>query len=145
MNTIEYLEAVKAKYREVTGKECSDYRASKLLGVTNSCVSNYRSGRGMDDYVGIRVAEYLGIEPAEVLADLHAEKSKDPRVAQVWRDLARQIGGAAAALMLGIGVGTLDAAQPFQTAPSVQQYILCQLREAEENARKSGHKLKKAA
>lgn len=63
---------------EKIGKS-SDYALAKALSAPQQRLSNYRHGRTqMDDDVAMQVAEILGDDPAVILAELHAERSKSP-------------------------------------------------------------------
>jgi predicted transcriptional regulator len=70
----------------------SDYALAKLLGVRQQTVSSYRSGRTqLSDGMALRVAKMIGRPPAPILAELAAERAKDPEVAKVWRDAAKAL------------------------------------------------------
>lgn len=76
----------------------SDYKLAKLLGVLPQTVSNYRNGRAqMNDEIALRAATMLGRAPGPLLAQLAAERAKNPEVAKVWKEsakiLARARGG----------------------------------------------------
>lgn len=83
MNTLEYLDAVKAKL----GVE-SDYAVAKKLNIRHSTISGYR-GRGgqMDDEVAAKVADVLDIHPGLVMLDMHRERAKTPAEASIWQDI----------------------------------------------------------
>lgn len=74
----------------------SDYRLAKVLGVAQGAISNYRCGiRQLDDGTALRVAEIAGIPPAQLLAEIAAERSKDDKARKVWTKLARMAATAA--------------------------------------------------
>ncbi|MDN7873833.1 MULTISPECIES: helix-turn-helix domain-containing protein [Burkholderia cepacia complex] len=78
--TIEWLDAVKARLDLP-----SDYAAAKVLGVTRQRVSAWRNGRQtFEDEVCLQVAEILGIDPFEVLANVKIERSTDEARRAVW-------------------------------------------------------------
>lgn len=80
MNTLELLEAVKTA-RCIT----SDYALAKALGVTQSTVSNYRTGRSrIDDDVALSIADILGLHPLAVIATANAERAKTPEQRARW-------------------------------------------------------------
>jgi DNA-binding XRE family transcriptional regulator len=80
MNTIEYLKAAKA----ALGIE-SDYALAKAIGTTRSNMSSLANGKStMSDETALKVAEILKKHPAIVLADMHAEREKNPAVRAVW-------------------------------------------------------------
>ena len=80
MNTLELLEAVKAK-RCIS----SDYALAKALGVTQQAVSSYRSGNSIiNDDVCLSVAAILGMEPIFVIAQANSERAKTPELKARW-------------------------------------------------------------
>lgn len=98
--TCEFLDALKARY-------ClpSDYALAKKLGLTHQTVSKYRLGKDfLGDSTALRVAELLEIDPAIVIASVHAERSKIAAEKAVWESIIERLGGAAAAVLLGIGL-----------------------------------------
>ena len=101
MKTIDYLNAVRAS-RNLK----SDAKLADALDLTASAVSAYRKGKAhMGDDTALKVAEILGIEPYEVLADCHAERAETPSTAEAWRTLADRLRGPkSAALMLKLCV-----------------------------------------
>lgn len=107
------------------GGSGSDYRLAQLLGVPKSSISNYRNGRSqMEDRIAIRLAEMLGVPPVTVVAEIHAERSKDPNTQSFWNELsaamtkARKAGVAGIAVMMtAIGIGAFPA--PSQAGVSV--------------------------
>lgn len=109
--TNEYLDAVKAK----TGA-ASDYALAKILNVTHSRISNYRTGYSkMDDYLALQVAQILEIEPFIVMASIHAERAKTEPEKNAWKAALEKFGGMAAAVVLGISV---SAPTHSQAAPN---------------------------
>jgi predicted transcriptional regulator len=83
MNTLDLLEAVKAR-RGIT----SDYALAKVLGVTQSAVSSYRTGRSrIDDDVALTVAEILQMHPMHVIAAANAERAKTEEQRARWVEL----------------------------------------------------------
>lgn len=103
MKTAEYLAAVKAK-RNIT----SDYKLSKALGVTNSQMSKYQNGTVVPGpIVAFRIAEILGDQPAAVIADFElerAEKAEKADDAEEWKGFVKKLGGAAATILVALGV-----------------------------------------
>lgn len=81
----------------------SDYALSKFLGCGQSRISNYRNGRShLGDEEALLMAELLEIDPAYILATVHAERAKGEVQKRVWADIIKKIGGVAAALLLCI-------------------------------------------
>ncbi|CAD9228386.1 Helix-turn-helix protein [Burkholderia cenocepacia] len=94
--TIEWLDALKA-HLDLP----SDYAAAKLLGVTRSAVSHYRTGRTtFDDSTAIRVAELLGVDPAEVFASMQYERAKSDEARAVWASLLEKFSAGFRTLVL---------------------------------------------
>ena len=101
MRTNDYLEAVK-RARNIK----SDAKLADALEVTGASISALRNGKThMGDETALKVAEILGIEPYEVLADCHAERARNPEAAKAWRALAERMRNPkSAALMLQLCV-----------------------------------------
>lgn len=101
-NTIEYLDAVKAKLDLP-----SDYAAAKHLRVTRAAVSRYRNGDGtFDDTTAVRAAEILEIDPMEVIAAMNVERARDDETRALWERLWGKVTGVtvATALVAGLSV-----------------------------------------
>ena len=81
----DFTSAIKARY----GIE-SDYQLAKLLGITRSAMSKYRTGvcHVFGEDIGYRIAELLDLDAGYVLSCLAAERSKDIKVKKVWQRLA---------------------------------------------------------
>lgn len=85
--TIEILDDLK----EAKGLE-SDYKLAKLLDVRQQTISNYRNERTrMTDAIACRAAHMLGRNPGAFLAQLAGERAKEPQVAKVWFEMAKQL------------------------------------------------------
>ncbi len=70
----------------------SAYAVAKLLGTTQSSLTNYMSGtRTMSDEVGLKAAKILKIEPDYVLACLSAERAKGTPTGRQWAHLAQRL------------------------------------------------------
>lgn len=87
---------------------CSDYRLSKILGVTPSTVYNYRSGRScLADDIAVKIARELELPPAYVLACMMAERAKTPTIKRIWSDLAKDSLRTAAAIVAALVLSVL--------------------------------------
>lgn len=87
MKTLEYLESLMAKggYRSYSAL-ASD------IGVTREAISAMRRGKVvMGDETAVTVAEMLHIDPAPILLQAHAERTRDEKVRAVWSKLAASI------------------------------------------------------
>ena len=83
MNTLEYLDAVKARI----GKD-SDYAVAKALNIRTSTIAGYRKRGGqMEDDIAAKVAEILGLHPGLVVLDMHRERAKTPAEASIWHEI----------------------------------------------------------
>lgn len=82
----------------------TDYRLAKILGVRQTALSKYRLGqRQLDDGIAVQLAELAGMNPAQLLAEIQAERSKDEAARKEWMRLAKL--AQAACLMLAILAG----------------------------------------
>lgn len=109
ITTRELLAAVRA----AQGIE-SNYRLARLLDVPEKSVQRWNSGKHTpDDSMAVRLAEMAQLDPAEVLASMHAQRCTDETLRTVWQTVAeRTRAAAAAALAVILSVlctGTPDA------------------------------------
>jgi len=96
-----------ARAKKAQGIE-SDYRLAQTLGVVNSAVTNWQSGRSHpNDELAAKLAELAGQDPSSVLADLYAERAKTPEAKRLWMRMADQLRHAVAACMLAVGFAML--------------------------------------
>ncbi len=124
--TLELLDAVKVRHSLP-----SDYKLAKVMGVTHSCISNYRSGRStLDDSMVLKVADLLESDPAMILATVHAERAKRPEEKAVWQSIMERLGGAAACALLGVALSAPAPAEAAPRAPEQPLWILCQTMQA---------------
>lgn len=99
MTTKEYLDAIRAL--TATG---SVYAAAQLLGIEEQTVRNWATGTRYPDAFGcMKLAEALDLPIEQVLADVNAEKEKDPERRAYWEGLARKF---AACVVMGLGTTT---------------------------------------
>jgi transcriptional regulator with XRE-family HTH domain len=97
MNTMDYLEAVKAR-RGIT----SDYALAKALHITPSTISGYRAGRSrIDDDVALTIAEILDLNPLTVIAAANAERAKTPEARARWSGLMEKFSASFNTLLSG--------------------------------------------
>jgi transcriptional regulator with XRE-family HTH domain len=115
MNSAKYLDALKAHLNL-----SSDYQLAKALGCVQSRLSGYRNdSRTFDDAMAARVAELLGIDPLRVLADMAAERSKNPEVKALWQKIATAAASVLAAVLVG---GLAVAPQSAQASTTVHKH-----------------------
>lgn len=85
--TVDFLDALKARHHLP-----SDYALAKILGITRSAVSCYRSGKvALGEEMALKVAELLETEPGYVLARIAEERTKRPQVKAAWRKVAEAL------------------------------------------------------
>lgn len=103
MKTTEYIDQL----RPLT-KTGTDYAVAKLLAITSEAVHAYtREGRTMNNGTAAKVAQLLKMDPFAVIADMEAERAKDPEGMRYWKALGKRYGRRAAAVLLGITAATL--------------------------------------
>ncbi|WP_194286366.1 DUF3693 domain-containing protein [Rhodocyclus gracilis] len=113
--TADVIEALKIKL----GAR-SDYAIAKKMGWSTSRVCNYRKGRAnLDDLAAFQVAEILDLDPAKLIALKHAVAAKNEEERATWKAILERLGGAAALVLLGVGLGgSPSPAQASQTQAS---------------------------
>lgn len=127
MGTCDLLDAVKARFGLP-----SDYAVAQKIGVTRSMMSRYRQRKDfLGDDMAVQVAELIGVDPAEALAMVHAERSKSPAVRRAFERLAKLAHGAAALFFLAI----FSAAALSPGVSQALDCILCKMPDGEEKIR----------
>ena len=94
-----------AQYIDLAKKNAgveSDYKLAKVLGVDPRVISHIRHGRAFTDEMVFKIAELAGVNPAEIIAAVHAEKEKDKEKRKWWRETFEKVHGTAAAVMLAV-------------------------------------------
>jgi len=121
MKTNDYANAIMRREDLAT-----DYKLAKFLGLSFPAVRNWRKkGTTADDKSALKFAEVLGIDPAKVLADIHAERSKTPEERKVWQRIAKQFGHAAALLLIvNLSSGGSGAAQASQSNQGLTESLV---------------------
>jgi len=103
MKTVEYLDACKAKLWP-DEDDASDYRLSKVLGMSRQAMSKYRcEGVTFNNETAKKVAEILGIHPLRVMVDMERERARTPEEQALWRELA----GKLSAVVAGVGLALI--------------------------------------
>ena len=94
----ELLDRAKAR-----GQIDSDYRLAKVIGITQSAVSNYRAQKTMPD---ARVLEQLcalsGDDVAVVMAEIQAQRERTPEGRNMWLMVAKRLAGGAHTAILSV-------------------------------------------
>lgn len=93
--TVELLNEVKTRYQLP-----SDGRLAAMLGHTRSSISLLMQGKNyLGDEAAMRVADLLDLDPAYVMACIHAEREKNQEVKRVWQRMAERMAVAAVVLV----------------------------------------------
>jgi hypothetical protein len=84
-NTADFLDALRVKFDLP-----SDGALGRFLGITHrQQMSWYRNMRGtFDDELSLKVADLLELDPAYVVACMHAQREKNDQVRKVWERIA---------------------------------------------------------
>ena len=70
----------------------SDYRVAKELSFPRQTISNYRNRDvTMDEDAALKIAQALGVDPAAVIIDQLAERSKTPAISAALHKVANQL------------------------------------------------------
>lgn len=115
--TIRYLDAAKARAGLI-----SDYALAKRLGMPQSTMSSYRTGRRqLDALAAFQVAELAGIDAREVIAAVELDKAKTAREREFWMHAAK----VAACILLAPVLATMPIeSRAFASFDSATGYTL---------------------
>ncbi len=118
----DFIRAIRTRY-SIT----SDYQLAKILGITRSAMSKYRTGicHVFGEEIGYRIAELLELPKEYVLSCLAAERSKDKKVKKVWERIAELTRVAVVALAVTFAGSGIVTPTPAHAAGGVQLCILC--------------------
>lgn len=94
--TSQFIEDLKAKH----GLK-SNYAVAKFLGQTDTAVARWAHGKGsFSDETAMQFADLLEIDPAYVVACMHAERAKEVKERKLWERIANLSIGVTAALLV---------------------------------------------
>lgn len=98
------------------GRAKNDADIARQCGVSRPTVSRWRSGdRTPDDDEAVKLAELLGIEAGEILAECGAARAKTPETRRAWeRIAARMATSSITVCVLIIAIGQSQEAQARQ-------------------------------
>lgn len=101
----------------------SNYRLCRVLGVPDTTVQRWNTGRGRpDDDMARRLAELAGLDPGAVVAAIRAEREAEGPMHDLWANVARRLQAAAlaslAAFLSGFVGGGPDAGAMAATLPT---------------------------
>jgi plasmid maintenance system antidote protein VapI len=98
MKTSDYLDATKQRLNIQ-----SDYEMAKRFDVSNGAISEMRKGkRAVPLDVAYKIAITLELDPAQVVADLEAQREKNPKRQGFWQGFLSR-----AAMLLAVVACTL--------------------------------------
>ena len=69
----------------------SNYRIAKELEVSEGTARRWRDGATMDDENATKIAVFLNLDPAYVLACINAERAKDSASYPLWQIVAERV------------------------------------------------------
>ncbi|MFQ1608136.1 helix-turn-helix domain-containing protein [Aeromonas veronii] len=103
--------------------------AAAELGFTNQYISEIKLGKSQfTDETAIRMANEIGIDPAEVMISLTAVRAKDPNVKAAWYDALKKYlastGAALAVACVMVGSANLEPAKTAHNVYYVKSSIL---------------------
>ncbi|MDC7712206.1 hypothetical protein [Vogesella indigofera] len=97
--------------------DMAEGKKAEALKIHRNTLICYKNGeRIMDDYACIVVAEYLGIDPLEIIAAANMEREKSQARRDFWQDFRKKI----AQLVVGGLVITTMAFSPVNTEKAPQ-------------------------
>lgn len=109
--TADYLDELRAHYDAP-----SDNALALKMGIHRQYMSQYRLKKtAFDDDTCLRVADILCTDPAYVVACMHAQRAKEPKIKQVWERIAEKMAAVAAVLAV---VMMLPFAADFSSVPA---------------------------
>ncbi len=112
----QYIHDLQEKNRQQGGTG-TVYAVAKMLNVGESRLSHYVTGKStFDEEMCFKTAFSLGLNPAEVIANVNAERAKSPEKASFWEDVLKKVSGTAAVFMLAVVVLASSAPSTSATA-----------------------------
>lgn len=103
----------------------SDYKLALVMGIQQSSLRNYRTGKTLpDERVIGKICELTGDDPGILLAQIEVQRAKTDEAKALWSDIAKRLTVAAAAGIISASVmagPTLPASPPQLAA----ECILC--------------------
>lgn len=78
----------------------SDYRLAKVLGISHTTITHWRNGRSTpSDEAVISICALMQKDPAQAIAQLHAERAKTDVARAFWQSAADRLSSAVAPVM----------------------------------------------
>lgn len=86
----------------------SDYRLAKVLGISHTTITHWRNGRSTpSDEAVISICALMQKDPAQAIAQLHAERAKTDIARQFWQNTADKLSSALAPVISAVFVAIL--------------------------------------
>lgn len=81
----------------------SDYRLSKVIGITHQGMTNYRMGKTLpNESVIEQLCALSGDDPGVIAAQIQAARSKTPEAVNMWLMIAKRLAGGASTAILSV-------------------------------------------
>jgi hypothetical protein len=117
MDTKYYVELLKGKLG------ISYYKLTRMLGVTDSTMARWRTGKGgASEETALRIAELAEIDPALVLADIRIEHCKNLEVKNAWQRARKIIESCILCQIVGSTIRAIHKAVFTGTFPNNKKY-----------------------
>ena len=107
--TIEWIKLLKHKHNN-----CSDYQASKILGMTQQAISGLTLGKSvMSDETAVKIARELNIPPILVVMAAIRERTKMEDLKDSIDALPKEFFKAGCYILLGFGLSVIPVSTYF--------------------------------
>jgi hypothetical protein len=95
----------------------SDYRLSKVIGITHQGMTNYRMGKTLpnESVIG-QLCALSGDDPGVIAAQIQAARSKTPEAVNMWNLIAKRLAGGASNAILSVCFAIALIAAPASDA-----------------------------
>ena len=104
LTPVELLELLR-KQQQIKGLSSTDYRLSKILGMSPQGLAHTLHGKGsLSDENAIKLADELILPRSYVVACMARFRSKNPEVIEMWEDIAEKAFKNIAFVVLGFGL-----------------------------------------
>ncbi|ABM94792.1 DUF3693 domain-containing protein [Methylibium petroleiphilum] len=111
----------------------SNYRLARELDVPEKTVQRWNTGKNSpDDVHAAQLAELAGLDPAEVVVSIRAERSTEPAMRSLWEGIAKKLERAGVPLALLFAV-ILSAFFGFDGGPDAGAALLSSVAISAEN------------
>lgn len=112
-NTTDYLDEIKKR-----NGISSDYKLAQHLNVAKQSISRYRNRKGnTDNYIALKIAEALNINPLEVIATESKKRAKSEEERKAWERILSTQNRPTSNAKSGGGGGVLLSQENAQSSP----------------------------